>query len=358
MASPRPYNLVAELTYRCPLRCVYCSNPTGYERIREQLDGADWARVMREAAALGVVHVGLTGGEPTLHPALRDIVSAAAEADLYPHLVTAGTTLDRDDLDDLVSAGLRSVQLSVQSHEPETASRVAGVDVFDRKEAFARDLAALALPLTLNVVLHRHNLSAIDELVALALRFGARRLELANTQYHGWALRNRAALLPSRDALESASSDVERLRRQHPELEILFVLPDYFSDRPKPCMGGWGRRIIVIAPDGRVLPCHGAQELPGLEFWSVTERDLASCWNEAPGMNTYRGNDWMQMPCRSCPERDRDHGGCRCQAFALTGDASATDPACSLAPAHARIREARVEADTAAPPFVYRGDQP
>ena len=353
MAAGRLYHLIAELTYRCPLRCVYCSNPLGYRAVRDALDGAAWSRVFGEAAALGAGHVGLTGGEPTLHPELLQIVAGAREASLYSHLVTAGTTLDRDALAALASAGLRSVQLSIQDADADASDAIAGTACFDAKLAFAAAVRALALPLTLNVVLHRHNLDRVAEIVALAQRLGASRLELANAQYQGWALRNRAALLPTRAQLDAAAQGVARLRREVRDLEILFVLPDYYRDRPKPCMGGWGRQSIVIAPDGNVLPCHGAAELPGLEFWRVPERPLAECWSDAPGMNAFRGEAWMPAPCRDCPERARDFGGCRCQAFALTGDASATDPACSLAPAHEVILRARAAAAEAQ--FTYRG---
>jgi len=355
VVAPRPYNLIAELTYRCPLRCAYCSNPIGYRRVRESLDGARWCRVFREAAALGVVHVGLTGGEPTLHPDLQAIVAGAAEASLYPHLVTAGTTLDDDALDRLVGAGLRSVQLSIQDADPAASDAIAGTASFAAKLAFAAGVRARRLPLALNVVLHRHNLDRVAEIVALARRLGADRLELANAQYHGWALRNRAALLPTRVQLDAAARTVARLQHETDDLEILFVLPDYHRGRPKPCMGGWGRRAIVVAPDGRVLPCHGAAELLGLEFWRVPERTLAECWADAPGMNAFRGEAWMREPCRGCPERTRDFGGCRCQAFLLAGDAAAADPACSLAPDHEVVRRAREEASRPAPDLVYRG---
>ncbi len=355
MSAPRPYNLIAELTYRCPLRCVYCSNPIGYRAVRDGLDGAAWSRVFGEAAALGAVHVGLTGGEPTLHPDLEEIVAGASRASLYSHLVTAGTTLDRDGLAALARAGLRSVQLSIQDAEAEASDAIAGTECFEAKLAFADAARGLGLPLTLNVVLHRHNLSRVAEITALAQRLGAARLELANAQYQGWALRNRAALLPTRAQLDDAAQTVARLRRETRDLEILFVLPDYHRDRPKPCMGGWGRQSVVIAPDGRVLPCHGAAELPGLDFWCWPEHSLASCWTDAPGMNAFRGEAWMPAPCRDCPERTRDFGGCRCQAFALTGDASATDPACSLAPAHDVILRAREAAAEPTQPFVYRG---
>jgi PqqA peptide cyclase len=358
VTAPRPYNLIAELTYRCPLRCVYCSNPIGYRAVRDALDGAAWSRMFREAAALGAVHVGLTGGEPTLHPDLEEIVAGARDASLYSHLVTAGTAQGRDDLAALARAGLRSVQLSIQDAQAAPSDAIAGAACFDTKLAFAASVRELGLPLTLNVVLHRHNLTRVAEIIALAQRLGAARLELANAQYQGWALRNRAALLPTRAQLDAAAQVVERLRRETSGIEILFVLPDYHRDRPKPCMGGWGRQSIVVAPDGRVLPCHGAAELPGLEFWRFPERPLAECWAAAPGMNAFRGEAWMPAPCRDCPERARDFGGCRCQAFALTGDAAATDPACALAPAHGVILRARRLADEPAAAFAYRGAQP
>jgi pyrroloquinoline quinone biosynthesis protein E len=353
-AAPRPYNLVAELTYRCPLRCAYCSNPLDYREAREALDGGAWSRVFREAAALGCVHAGLTGGEPTLHPDLPEIVAGAAAAGLYTHLVTAGTTLDEGGLDALVEAGLRSVQLSVQDVTAEASDRIAGAEGFERKLAFAAAVRGRGLPLALNVVLHRENLARVPEMVALARRLDAHRLELANTQFHGWALLNRKALLPGREQLAAASRAVEAARRQAGTPEIVFVLPDYWTDRPKPCMGGWGRRIAVVDPTGRVLPCHAAASLPGLEFWKANERGFAACWADSPGMNAFRGEAWMPEPCRSCDERDRDFGGCRCQAFALTGDAAATDPACALAPAHAVVREARATPDAGA--LVYRGE--
>jgi pyrroloquinoline quinone biosynthesis protein E len=355
VSAPRPYNLIAELTYRCPLRCVYCSNPLDYRAVRDALDGAAWSRVFIEAAALGAVHVGLTGGEPTLHPDLEQIVAGARAASLYSHLVTAGTTLDRDGLAALARAGLRSVQLSIQDADATASDAIAGAESFDAKLAFAAAVRELDLPLTINVVLHRHNLARVAEITALAQRLGAARLELANAQYQGWALRNRAALLPTRAQLDAAAREVARLRRETRGLEILFVLPDYHRDRPKPCMGGWGRQSLVVAPDGRVLPCHGAAELPGLAFWRVPERSLAECWSDAPGMNAFRGEAWMPAPCRECPERARDFGGCRCQAFALTGDAAATDPACSLAPAHDVILRARKAAEETPKPFEYRG---
>jgi pyrroloquinoline quinone biosynthesis protein E len=338
----RLWNLVAELTYRCPLRCPYCSNPLALREFPEALSAGEWARVFREAAALGAVHVGLTGGEPSTRRDLAAIVRAAADAGLYTHLVTAGLPLDADGLGALREAGLRSVQVSVQDAEAERSDAIAGTACFGRKLALARATRALGLPLTLNVVLHRRNLVHTRELIALARQLDADRLELANAQYQGWALANRAALLPSRAQLEAAERVVAEEQARAPRPEILFVLPDYFRDRPKPCMGGWGRAHLVVTPDGRALPCHGAAALP-LEFWNVRERSLEDCWHDAPGMNAYRGDAWLPEPCRSCPEQARDFGGCRCQAFALTGDAAATDPACALAPRHALVAAAHDE---------------
>jgi pyrroloquinoline quinone biosynthesis protein E len=352
--APRPFNLIAELTYRCPLRCPYCSNPTALGDFPETLDAAAWAGVFRQAADLGVVHVGLTGGEPSVRRDLEEIVASAAEADLHTHLVTAGVPLDGARLRQLAERGLGSVQLSVQDAEARASDRLAGAPSWNRKLALAAAACELELPLTLNVVLHRHNLARTGELVDLAARLGARRVELANTQYHGWALRNRAALLPSREQLRAAGAAVEAARGRHPALEIVFVLPDYFADRPKPCMGGWGRKNLVVTPDGRVLPCHGAAELSALEFYRVPERSLREAWEDAPGVNAFRGEGWMPEPCRSCSERERDFGGCRCQAFSLIGDAAATDPACSLSPHHGLVKAARQEAEED-PEWVYRG---
>jgi pyrroloquinoline quinone biosynthesis protein E len=341
MSAPRPFNLIAELTYRCPLRCPYCSNPLDYARTRDGLSADDWARVFAEAALLGVVHVGLTGGEPSARADLPAIVRAAAEAGLYSLLVTAGRPLTEAGLADLAKQGLRSVQLSLQDADAERSDRIAGARCFDAKLAIARATRSLGLALTLNVVLHRENLDHIDEILSLAHELDADRLELANTQYHGWALENRRALMPAREQLEHAAERVRAARDRASRPEIVFVLPDYYAGRPKPCMGGWGRLALVVTPDGVVLPCHEARSLPGLEFWNARERDLATCWQDAPGMNAFRGTRWMREPCASCPERERDFAGCRCQAFRIAGDAAEADPACSLAPHHTRVASER-----------------
>ncbi len=355
MTENRPYNLVAELTYRCPLRCPYCSNPLDYADRREALDADDWARVLHEAAELGVVHVGLTGGEPALRPDLEAIVGAAASAGLYSLLVTSGVGVDAQRLSALRDAGLRSVQLSIQDVDAASSDGIAGLACFETKIDFARAVRALGLPLVLNVVLHRRNLDRVGEIIELAGTLDAERLELANTQYHGWAWRNRDALMPRREQLEAAAQRVAEARRRARRPEIVYVLPDYFAGRPKPCMGGWGRSTIVVTPDGTVQPCHEAGDLPGLEFWNAARRPLAECWRDAPGMSAFRGEDWMMEPCRSCDERKRDFGGCRCQAWRLTGDAAATDPACRLAPTHALVERARDAANEEAPDWVHRG---
>jgi pyrroloquinoline quinone biosynthesis protein E len=357
MTTPRLWNLIAELTYRCPLRCPYCSNPKDWAAIRDGLDADAWARIFREAAALGAVHVGLTGGEPSARRDLASIVRAAADAGLYAHLVTAGVPLTADALATLRDAGLRSVQLSIQDATAAASDHIAGAQSFERKLAIARATRALGLALTLNVVLHRANLASVGALIALARALDADRLELANAQYDGWALLNRDALLPTREQLAAASEVVRSERTKASRPELLWVLPDYFADRPKPCMGGWGQRLAVVAPDGVVLPCHAARDLPGLEFWNAGERPLAECWLDAPGMNAFRGEAWMPEPCRSCEQRTVDFGGCRCQAFRLTGDAASTDPACALAPRHEVVVAAREQRIDDAP-LVHRSPTP
>ena len=354
MAAPRPWNLIAELTYRCPLRCPYCSNPTDHAAIRDDLGADAWGRVFAEAAALGCVHVGLTGGEPSARRDLDAIVRHAAAAGLYVHLVTAGLPLRPEALPALRDAGLRSVQLSIQDATPETSDAIAGTESFARKLAVARAVRDVGLALTINVVLHRHNLERVGELIALARELDADRLELAHAQYDGWAWRNRAALLPAREQVERAAEVVRAERARAARPEILLVLPDWFAGRPKPCMGGWGQRLVVVAPDGLVLPCHAARDLPGLAFWSVVERGLRAAWEYAPGMNAFRGEAWMRAPCRTCPERARDFGGCRCQAFRLTGDPANADPACALAPSHGALAAAR-DGETADAVLRHRG---
>ncbi len=354
----RPYTLIAELTYRCPLRCPYCSNPVEWARRQKELDTAAWRRVFREAEELGVVQLNLTGGEPLLRDDLEQLIEAARQLDLYTNLITSGVPLTRARLESFRALGLDNVQISIQDVTAAASDRIAGYESFERKLEVGRWVKALGMPLTVNTVLHRENLDRVADVIALAERMGADRLELANTQYLGWALLNRRALLPTREQLDRArgiaASAKQRLRGR---MEVLFVTPDYFAEYPKTCMDGWGRRFIVVSPDGLALPCHAAHTVPGLAFENVRDRALSAIWTDSPGFNAFRGEGWMPEPCRSCDRRAVDFGGCRCQAYHLTGDAAATDPVCTLAPAHALIAAAHAES-TAAAPLRYRSAKP
>jgi pyrroloquinoline quinone biosynthesis protein E len=349
-----PLALLAELTHRCPLRCPYCSNPTELARASAELPTPGWLSVLDQAAALGVLQVHFSGGEPTARRDLVELVARAERAGLYTNLITAGVSLDAARLQGLAQAGLQHVQISLQDDRPDAADHVAGAAGMHARKLAALDLVRSAgLALTINVVLHRGNIDRAEAIIALAEAAGAGRLELAHVQYHGWALANREALLPRAEQVSATLDIVEAAReRLRGRLVIDHVLPDYFGDRPKACMNGWGRRFIVVNPRGQVLPCHHAADLPGVEVPTVADGTLRWIWEASPLFNRFRGTEWMPELCRRCPERERDWGGCRCQAFALTGDMAATDPACALAPAHERIRAAR---DQAAPSgFVYR----
>jgi len=349
-AVERPFGLLAELTYGCPLHCPYCSNPLELAAYRDELSTAEWQRVLTEARELGVLQLHLSGGEPLLRRDLVEIVRHAAGLGLYTNLITSALGLTRRRAEQLRDAGLDHVQVSVQADEAALSDRLAGTPSFARKLAAARLVKELGWPLTLNVVLHRQNLDRVDRVLDLAEELGADRIELANTQYYGWALRNRAGLLPSRDQVERAEGVVRAAReRLADRMEIVYVLPDHHSRYPKPCMGGWGRRQLTVVPTGDVLPCPTAQDLP-LPRASVREHSLAWIWAESPVFQRFRGTDWMPEPCRSCDRRELDFGGCRCQAFQLTGDAARTDPVCHLSPDHGLVAEAVRAADQAPGP--------
>lgn len=342
----RPYTLVAELTYRCPLRCAYCSNPVHLTAMGPELDTAIWSRVFGEAEAIGVVQVTLTGGEPLLRPDLEKLVASARRRDLYSTLITSGIPLVKERLVRLKAEGLEAVQLSIQDIEPHTARRIAGVDALLEKKRVAGWIRELGLPLTLNIVLHRENLARLPGLIALAEELGVQRLELAHVQYLGWALVNRSVLLPTAAMICEARTTIAEARdRLAGRMEIVAVLPDYFSDWPRACMDGWGRRYLIVAPDGRVLPCHAAHTLPGLAFENVATTPLAKIWAASPAFSRFRGESWMKDPCRTCDRRDVDFGGCRCQAYHLTGDVTVADPACQLSPRHDAVRDARERAE-------------
>jgi pyrroloquinoline quinone biosynthesis protein E len=350
---PAPVGLLAELTHRCPLGCPYCSNPLALEQAADELDTATWARVFREAAALGVLQVHLSGGEPGARRDLVAITSAAHDAGLYTNLITSAVGITTQTLGALADAGLDHVQISIQDSDQESADHIAGYRGFARKRALAAEVVRLGLPLTVNMVVHRANIGRIASMVDMALVYGASRIEIAHAQYYGWALKNRAALMPTREQAEAAVAQVEALRQQHHgRIVIDAVIPDYYARFPKACVGGWGRRSLNVTPSGRVLPCHAAEIIPDLEFWNVREHSLTDIWANAPSFRAFRGNDWMQEPCRSCERRDIDFGGCRCQAFLLTGDAAATDPVCHLSPRHAEVEALAAQASNA--DYTYR----
>jgi pyrroloquinoline quinone biosynthesis protein E len=335
----RPFGLLAELTYSCPLACAYCSNPLNLADYRDELATAEWQRVLAEAQELGVLQCHLSGGEPLLRRDLVEIVKSASELGLYTNLVTSAIGLSRRRAEQLRAAGLDHVQISIQAYEPAVSDRIAGTPSFERKIEAARVVKELGWPLTVNVVLHRQNIDTIAEILGLAEELEADRVELANTQYYGWALHNRDALLPSRAQLGRAEAVVRAARKRlEGRMDVIYVLPDYYSQYPKPCMGGWGKRQLTVAPNGDVLPCPAAHALP-LPRASVRDDSLARIWTESPLFQRFRGTDWMPDPCRSCDRREIDFGGCRCQAFQLTGDAARTDPVCHLSPDHGIVAE-------------------
>jgi pyrroloquinoline quinone biosynthesis protein E len=355
---PPPLSLLAELTHRCPLACAYCSNPLQLEQASAELDTAGWMRVLDQAAELGVLQVHFSGGEPMVRRDLEQLVRHASRAELYTNLITSGVTMTETRLAALAKAGLEHVQLSFQDAEAEPAEQMGGLKGAQaRKLAAARMIRVADLALTINFVVHRRNVARVGAMIELAAELGAQRVEIAHTQYYGWGLMNRAALLPSLTELEAATADVEAARLRHAgRLIIDYVTPDYHADRPKPCMGGWAQRFVNISPAGKALPCHAAETVPGLDFPSVSEMPLAEIWQEAEAFQRFRGTGWMPEPCRGCAFQERDWGGCRCQALALAGDAAATDPVCDRSPHHHRITEALAEAAQTEPaaPLIYR----
>jgi pyrroloquinoline quinone biosynthesis protein E len=349
-----PTTLLAELTYRCPLHCPYCSNPLEMSRAESELSTDQWKRVLSEARALGVLQLGLSGGEPLVRKDLEELVAHARTEGMYTTLVTSGLGLIRARAERLKAAGLDHIQISFQDSDTSNAERIAGIRSVKQKREAAELVRALDLAFSVNVVLHRGNLDHLEQIIAMAAELGADRLELANTQYYGWALTNREALMPTRAQIEAsrpiAAAAIERYRGR---MQILYVLPDYYEMYPKACYAGWGRVYILVTPDGKALPCHGATQIRNLQFVNVRDQSLASIWRESPIFNAFRGDSWMQEPCRSCPRKSTDFGGCRCQAFALTGDATATDPVCTLSPNRGLIDAALTIPDQM-PDYVYR----
>ena len=354
MTAERPTTLLAELTHRCPLHCPYCSNPLEMVRAQGEMSTEDWKRVFTQARELGVLQLGLSGGEPMVRKDLEELATHARGLGLYTTLVTSGLGLTRTRAERLREAGLEHVQISIQDADPEIAEKIAGVSSVKQKQAAAAIVKELGFAFSINVVLHRANLDRIGPIIDLAAELGADRLELANTQYYGWAIENRALLMPTREQLARAQATAEdAMRRYRGKMQILFVLPDYFEKYPKPCYGGWGRLYLVVAPDGKVLPCHGATQITTLTFDNARDRSLEWIWHESGAFKAFRGDDWMREPCRSCPRKTVDFGGCRCQAFALTGAAENTDPVCVLSPDRGVI-DAAVAAPIDSMEYHYR----
>jgi PqqA peptide cyclase len=356
MKVPRPYALLAEITYRCPLHCPYCSNPLNLEgrapaRLSEtglrelappnhgELTTEEWKRVIRDAAALGILQIGFSGGEPLARRDLTELIRAAREAKLYTNLITSGIGLDDDRLRALNDAGLDSIQLSFQSDESSLADEIAGARAHERKLDVAAKIRAAGIPLSLNFVIHRRNIDRLPQMIDLAEALGAERVELANVQFYGWAFRNRAALLATREQVDRARALATAAKaRLAGKIDIFYVLPDYYETRPKPCLNGWGRRYLTVNPTGDVLPCPTASSaIPDLRLENVRTRDLDWIWQESESFNRFRGTEWMPEPCRSCPQKEIDFGGCRCQAALLTGNAGNTDPVCEFSPNRAMV---------------------
>ena len=334
--------LIAELTHRCPLQCAYCSNPLALDAPGSELSTADWLRVLDEAAALGVLQVHFSGGEPMARRDLVQLVAHAARAGLYTNIITSGVLLSGTAMAELLAAGVDHIQLSFQDTGPIEGDRFGGYrGGHVRKLEAARRIREAGLPLTANFVVHRQNVGRVAAMIALGEALGAERIEIAHVQYYGWALLNRSALLPSPAQLEEATAVVIAERaRLNGRITIDYVVPDYHAVRPKACMGGWGNRFVNISPSGKALPCHAAETLPGLTFPSVLDLSLAVIWTKSDAFRRFRGTEWMPAPCRTCDRREIDWGGCRCQALALAGDAAATDPACARSPHHGRMADA------------------
>ena len=341
-----PLWLLLELTYRCPLHCVFCYNPTDLTSGGPELDTQDWIRVLREARALGAVQLGLSGGEPLVRPDLEVLVAEAHSLGFYINLITSGVGLTEPRIAALKQAGLDHIQLSFQDSSRELNDFLSSTRTFELKSQVAALIKRYEYPMVLNVVLHRLNIDHVEAILEMAERMGAEYVELANTQYYGWAWLNRDRLLPSREQLRRAEEVTQRFReRVGTKMRIYFVVPDYFETRPKPCMNGLGSVFLMVTPDGTALPCHAARMLPGLAFPSARDTTVRSIWYESEAFNRYRGDGWMKEPCRSCPEKSRDFGGCRCQAYLLTGDAANADPVCELSPHHHLVTQAIERAD-------------
>jgi len=359
-----PLWLLAEVTYKCPLHCVFCYNPVDYARYGEELSTEDWLRVLRQGRELGATQLGFSGGEPLMRDDLEIMVSEARKLGYYSNLITSGIGLNEKRIAAFKEGGLDHIQLSFQDSTREMNDFLSSTKTFELKQKVAKLVKKYDYPMVLNCVLHRHNIDHVQQILEMAEAMDAEYVELANTQYYGWALLNRDQLLPTRDQLKRAEEVTNRFReRIGNKMRIFFVVPDYYEERPKACMNGWGSLFLTITADGLALPCHEARMLPGLTFPNVRDHELGWIWYESPGFNAYRGDSWMKEPCRSCPEKVKDFGGCRCQAYMLTGDATNADPVCGLSPLHHVVTDVVDKAQApAAPrvdvkPIVFRDDK-
>jgi len=344
---PNPLALIAEITHRCPLHCVYCSNPLELAAVSSELSTQEWIDVFQQAGKLGMLHAHFTGGEPLARPDLRDLIAGARAAGLYTNLITSAVGLAETRLQALVDAGLDHIQISFQDSREAAANWIAGAKAHAHKIELSRIVRRHKIAFTVNLVIHRQNIDHVEEMISFIEQLAPERMEIAHTQYYGWALRNRAALLPTRAQLEKAVETVATAeKRLAGRIRIDSVVPDYYARFPKACMGGWGRKLMLINPSGKVLPCHAAEVIPGLEFENVREQSLEFIWQQSSSFQRFRGEEWMPEPCRSCERRAEDFGGCRCQALLLAGNATATDPACSLAPAHHIVEAALIETNS------------
>ncbi len=358
-----PLWLLAEVTYKCPLHCVFCYNPTDYTSYGPELNTEEWLKVLREGRELGATQLGFSGGEPLVRDDLEILVAEARRLGYYSNLITSGIGLNEKRIAAFKEGGLDHIQLSFQDSTREMNDFLSSTKTFELKKRVAELIQKYDYPMVLNVVLHRHNIDHTQQILEMAEQLGAEYVELANTQYYAWAFENRDQLLPSRDQLQRAEEVTNRFReRVGNAMKVYFVVPDYHANRPKACMNGWGSLFVTVTADGVVLPCHEARMLPGLTFPNVRDHDLRWIWYDSPGFNAYRGDSWMKEPCRSCPEKEKDFGGCRCQAFMLTGDATNADPVCDLSPHHHLVTEAVERADRPTlpanvKPIVFRDDR-
>ena len=370
-ATPRPNNplwLLAEVTYKCPLHCVFCFNPIDYTRYGTELTTDEWLKALREGRELGATQLGFSGGEPLVRDDMEILVAESRKMGYYTNLITSGIGLNEKRIAAFKDGGLDHIQLSFQDSTREMNDFISSTRTFDLKSKVAKLIKQYEYPMVLNVVLHRLNIDHIQEILDMAEKMEVEYLELANTQYYGWALLNRDHLMPSREQLQRAEEITNAFRaRIGDKMKIYFVVPDYYENRPKACMNGWGAVFITVTADGLVLPCHEARQLPGITFPNIRDASMKWIWYDSPAFNKYRGDDWMKQPCRSCPNKARDFGGCRCQAFMLTGDAANTDPVCDLSPHHHVVLEAVDKAQqqsqpATAPakpiiPIMYRDDK-